>query len=193
MNNKSSKRVIYKKECKNIIKKYCIKIKLINIEEDSQNLNTFITQLNNANTNKYILINKLYNNFYKEIENSNLININDFNYLLLNYTEKDSDFELFKKFIIIKNLFIITLIIKSNIWIDFVEKTKNKIINIINDNNLSKNINSLIEKSIISLLLNFILYFRGCWEIADTKDNKILNLDISDPDHLEYIKNYIIK
>lgn len=153
-------------------------IKLNIILINKLNINDIITN------EKGDLIIKLYNKIYKSIENSENINVNYINHLLLNNT-KDSDIELFKKFIKIKNIYTIKKIIHSNDFNIFIKKLSGEL-----DIKYNKNIHEILTKGIYKLLIKTSDQFRGCWEIVDYNNNTI-KIKIIEPEHIEYIKKYI--
>lgn len=141
---------------------------------------------------KCIDIYNLYLNIINIIENNNNININDINHIILNYDGDNEDVEMLKKFIKIKNIYIIQKVIKSNLWISFIEKLKN----IFRLNSLfsNKDINIyFIEKGVIHLLNNTIYHLKGCWEIVNFNDDKIISIDIIEPDDIEFLIDYLKK
>ena len=167
-----------KKEYREFISSTCIKIKDINIEDD-------------IDKKKCISIYKLYLDINNQIENSDELNVNDINHIILNYNRDNNDIELLKKFIKIKNVYIIKRIIQSKLWEDFVLRTISKLnfdIDMTNKNNMY-----ILEKGIYHLLIKSSDLFRGCWEIANFKDDKILKLEIVEPDDIEFLVNYITK
>jgi hypothetical protein len=162
-----------KKEYKDFIKDIIILINKLDI-------NTDLTR------QKCFKIYKLYNNIEEQISNTNIININELNNILLNNKDNDDDIILLKKFINIKNLYILKKILNSKIWKPFIIK----LINIINIDNDTKNI-ILLEKAVYRLLMKYINHFNGCWEIAKFNNNKVKKIDIIEPEHIEFIHNYI--
>ena len=167
-----------KKEYKEFIYKISDKIKDIQIED-------------NIDKKKCILIYKLYLEIYNLIEISNDININDINHIINNYSKDNEYINIFKKFIKIKNLYVIKRIIQSNLWEEFINKTYSKL-NIINYP-MNDHIKYIIEKGIYNLLSKSNNSFRGCWEIASFKDEKIIKLEIIDPCDITFLHSYIIK
>lgn len=165
-----------KKEYRDFLKKTCSNIKELDIDK-------------NLTKEKCNSIYKLYLNIYSDVEKSDDININDINHIILNYSKEDKDVELLKKFIKIKNLYLIKNIIKSNIWEPFINRLCD---DIELDFKLSKkNKKELIAKGLYKLLNLTIEHFRGCWEIAEFKEEKLKKLDLIEPEHYEYIINYI--
>ena len=49
----------------------------------------------------------------------------------------------------------------------------------------------LISKGVYKLLNSYIEHFRGCWEIAEFKDDKLKKLEIIEPEHNEFLINYL--
>jgi hypothetical protein len=132
----------------------------------------------------------LYQSIFVELETMQKININDINHIILNYNKEDTDVELLKKFIKIKNLHLIKTIIKSSIWPSFI----NKLILELDITKLKleeKKQKYLVERAVYKLLNQTINEFRGCWEIAEFKDNKLKKLEIIEPEHYEFLKLYI--
>jgi hypothetical protein len=169
-----SKFIKLKKEYKDFIKENAIQIKKINIDTD-------------LTKDKCQLIYKLYNKIYKIIEESDKLNVNDINHIILNYSKEDEDVELFKKFIKIKNLYLIKLIIRSDQW-------NNYILKLIGDLNLDRSNNKIeyiVSKGVYRLLMESVGQFRGCWEIADFTNNKLKKIEIIEPEHFEFIKKYL--
>ena len=167
-----------KKEYRDFIKKTAIKIKILDIN-------------NNITKEKCINIFKLYQELYNDISTCPTMNINDINHIILNYNKDDPDIDLLKKFIKIKNLYLIKQIIKSNQWQIFILKLNEEIdLGDIKLNELKTEY--LISKGVYRLLNMSIDLFRGCWEIAEFKDDKIKKLEIIEPEHYDYLKKYII-
>ena len=164
-----------KKEYKDFIKDIIISINKID-------LNTDLT------CKKCYKIYKLYNDIEEKISNRNSININELNNILLNNKENDEDILLLKKFINIKNLYILKKILNSKVWKPFIMK----LLDIININNDTKNI-FLLEKAVYRLLMKYIDHFNGCWEIVNFNNNKVKKIDIIEPEHIEFINDYIKK
>ena len=82
-------------------------------------------------------------------------------------------------------------IIKSNQWQIFILKLNEEIdLGDIKLNELKTEY--LISKGVYRLLNMSIDLFRGCWEIAEFKDDKIKKLEIIEPEHYDYLKKYII-
>lgn len=165
-----------KKEYRDFLKKVCSNIRELNID-------------GNLTKDKCNDIYKLYLNIYLDVEKSDVININDINHIIINYSKEDKDVELLKKFIKIKNLYLIKNIIKSNLWEPLINKLCDDI-----DLNITlskKDKKEFIAKGLYKLLNTTIEHFRGCWEIAEFKENKLKKLDIIEPEHYEYIINYI--
>jgi len=160
-----------KKEYKNFIKTNIEQIKKLDIET-------------NLTKEKCKLIYKLYNKIYKSIENSEVLNVNDINHIIINYSKEDPNVELFKKFIKIKNLYLIKKVIQSNLWEPFILKLNSEI-------NPNKQIKHLLSKGVYKLLINSVNQFRGCWEIAEFTNDKVKKIDIVEPDHIEFLKKYI--
>jgi hypothetical protein len=166
-----------KKEYKDFIKNNISHIKKLDIN-------------NNITKEKCIAINRLYNRIYKSIEKSEQININDINHILADYSKDDSDIDLFKQFIKIKNLYLIKRIVRSSNWDPFISKL-NKQIDLNNPNLNSKKTDYLLSKGVYRLLLESVEQFRGCWEIADFTNDKLKKIEIVEPDHFEFLKKYL--
>lgn len=169
-----SKFIKLKKEYKDFIKENANKIKKLNIDKD-------------LTKEKCQSIYKLYNQIYKIIENSEKLNVNDVNHIILNYSKEDTDVELFRKFIKIKNLYLIKIIIKSNQWNNYISK-------LVVDLNLDKSDDKLeyvLSKGVYRLLMESVEQFRGCWEIADFTNNKIKKIEIIEPEHFDFLKKYL--
>jgi len=160
-----------KKDYKNFLKTNTEQIKKLDIDTD-------------LTKEKCKSIYKLYNKIYKSIENSENLNVNDINHIILNYSKEDSDVELFKKFIKIKNTYLIKKIIQSELWKPFITKLNTEI-------NPTKKIHDLIAKGVYKLLINSIDQFRGCWEIAEFNNDKLKKIEIVEPEHYEFLKKYI--
>jgi hypothetical protein len=161
-----------KKEYREFIKNSVDQIKRLNINE------------NHITKEKCIEINNLYDNLYNSIEQSSTININDVNHIILNYEKNDPDVEFFKRFILIKNIYMIKKIVKSTTWGTFIEKLSEEL-------KLKKKDKHSLEKGVYKLLKQTCSHFRGCWEICDYKDDKIKKLEIIEPEHIEFLLNYI--
>ena len=128
-------------------------------------------------------------NIYSDVEKSPDININDINHIILNYSKEDNDVELLKKFIKIKNLFLIKKIVNSELWSQLINK-------LVDDINIDYKLHKIKKKELIAKGLYKLLnsnneHFRGCWEIAEFKDDKLKKLDIIEPEHNEFLFNYI--
>jgi len=130
---------------------------------------------------------KLYNKIYKTIETSEHLNVNDINNMILNNSNEDLDIELFKKFIKIKNLYLIKLIIKSDLWNSYISKLNIEL----KLKNQDKKTDYILSKGVYRLLMESAEQFRGCWEIAEFNNNKLKRIEILEPNHLEFIKNYL--
>ncbi len=150
---------------------------------------------NNLTKSKCVAIYNLYNEIYDSIEKSPDLNINDINHIIFNYTKNDnSDVELIKKFIQIKNIYIIKRVIKSNLWNTYVSKYHSMLdLNeTLNPTKSNKKVSEyLVSKAIYKLLMSSVNHFRGPWEIVDFKDNKVVKIDIVEPEHILMIENYI--
>jgi hypothetical protein len=166
-----------KKEYRDFLKKIAIDIRELDID-------------NNLTMEKCIDVYKLYLNIYASVEKSDSLNINDINHIILNYSKEDNDVELLKKFIKIKNLYLIKKIIKSSQWESFISKL-NEDINIDDIKINKKKKELLISKGVYKLLNSYIEHFRGCWEIAEFKDDKLKKLEIIEPEHNEFLINYL--
>lgn len=202
-----SKFMNLKKEYKDFIKLTGNKIRELNIN-------------NELTKKKCTQINELFENISHDIEQSDNININYLNHIILNYSRENEDVEILKKFIKIKNYYLIKNILSSQQWEPFIEKLYDKIIindlkidkekmehreqsRVIKANNVSEHKNELklnkkkykhfVAKGVYRLLLSTLDKFKGCWEIAEFKDDKLKKLEIVEPEHFEFIKEYIIK
>ena len=164
-----------KKEYRDFIKKCANQIKKLDID-------------NNLTKEKCVDIYHLYLAIYAFVKKSETLNINDINHIILNYGKENEDVELFKKFIKIKNLFLIKKIIKSNLWDSFISKLKEDI-----DLEENQKNNFLIAKGVYKLLNSYVDHFRGCWEIAEFNDDKIKKIEIIEPEHIEFLINYLKK
>ncbi len=166
-----------KKEYRDFLKKTAIEIKNLDID-------------NNLTMEKCIDIYKLYLNIYASVEQSESLNINDINHIILNYSKEDKDVELLKKFIKIKNLYLIKKIVKSNQWESFISKLNEDIT--LDDIKINKKKReALISKGVYKLLNSYVDHFRGCWEIAEFNDLKLKKLEIIEPEHNEFLINYL--
>jgi len=166
-----------KKEYKDFIKKTALKIEILDID-------------NNLTKEKCIDIYKLFQEIYADVESCPTLNINDINHIILNYNKNDNDVQLLKKFIKIKNLYLIKRIIKSQQWQTFISKLNSEID--IGDPKLNKaKTDYLVSKGVYRLLNSTVDLFMGCWEIAEFKDDKIKKLEIIEPDHFDFLKSYL--
>lgn len=129
---------------------------------------------------------KTYKIIEKKINKSDIININDINNILLNDDIKEENIIKFKKFINIKNLYILKEIYNSTIWKDFI-------INLYNILSLKDNNIELLEKAVFKLLKTYINHFNGCWEIVKFEKNKVKKIEIIEPEHFDFINNYLKK
>jgi len=160
-----------KKEYNDFINKCANQIKQLDID-------------NNLTKEKCIDIYKLYLAIYTSIKNSQSLNINDVNHIILNYGKENKDVELFRKFIKIKNLFLIRKIVRSSLWEPFILKLKGDI-------DLKDCDNLRIATGVYKLLKSYVYHFSGCWEIAEFKDDKIKKIEIIEPEHIEFLLNYL--
>jgi hypothetical protein len=166
-----------KKDYRDFIKSTAKKIKDLDIDND-------------LSKEKCVDIFQLYQTIHSEIEACPNLNINDINHIIMNYNRDDSDVELVKKFIKIKNLYLIKRIIKSQQWEPFISKLKDDID--LGDTKLNKKITDhLLSKAVYRLLTQSIDLFRGCWEIVELKDDKIKKLEIIEPEHFEFLNKYL--
>ena len=163
-----------KKEYKDFIKINAILIKKLDIEV-------------NLTKEKCNSIYKLYNKIYKTIEISDQLNVNDINHIIINYSNEDLDVELFKKFIKIKNLYLIKLIIRSDLWNPFISKLNTEL----NLKKQNKETEYILSKGVYRLLIESVNQFRGSWEIAEFNNNKLKKIEILEPDHFEFLKKYL--
>lgn len=165
-----------KKEYKDFIKKTASQIKELKISDE-------LTKKECDD------IFNLYQNIYSSISNTKL-NINDINHIIMNYNKENEDVELIKKFIKIKNMFLIKQIFRSSHWDPFIAKLGEQIK--LDDIKIpKKTYNYLLKKGVYRLLKTTIDQFRGCWEIAEFKDNKLKKIEIIEPDHIEFLINYL--
>ena len=168
-----------KKEYRDFINETSDKIKELDID-------------NNLTKLKCINIFNLFENINKLIENSSNLNVNDVNHILLNYNRDNDNVELLKKFIKIKNLYVIKEIVNSNQWNTYITRLNNNID--LGDQKLNtKKTDLLVSKGLFKLLSTFTDQFGGSWEITDFKDNKLKKIDIIEPEHFDFLKKYIIK
>ena len=62
----------------------------------------------------------------------------------------------------------------------------------LNDDKLNKKkTEHIVSKGIYRLLSLSIDQFRGCWEIAEFKDNKLKKIEIIEPEHYKFLTSYI--
>ena len=169
-----------KKDYRDFLNKISIMIKKIDI---NSNIDEKLTEEKCEN------ILKLYLEIYKLIEDSTTININDINHIILNCNKTDNNINLLKKFIKIKNHFIITKIIKSKLWQPFI--TKLGVILSADLNLNKKNKDYLISKGVYRLLNLSINQFRGSWEIVEIDGIKIKKIEIIEPEHFKYLIKYL--
>lgn len=166
-----------KKEYRDFVKKSSQLVKKINIDDQ-------------LTKEKCVDIFKLYQEIYSMIDSSSNLNINDINHILMNYSREDEDVETLKKFIKIKNLYVIKKIIKSNLWNPYVKKMCDEI-DLGDDKINKKKTEHIVSKGIYRLLNHSVEQFRGCWEIAELKDDKVKKLDIIEPEHYEFLVSYV--
>ena len=162
-----------KKDYKEFIKSNIPQIKKLNIDSD-------------LTIDKCESIYKLYNKIYKNIEDSDKLNVNDINHIILNYSKEDSDIELFKKFIKTKNLFVIKKIVNSDTWNSYIDKL-NKELNLSKAN---KKTEYILSKGVYKLLTKTVDQFRGCWEIVEYNGN-VKKIEIIEPEHIDFLKKYL--
>ena len=166
-----------KKEYRDFVKKCGQMINKLNIEDE-------------LTKDKCLNIFNLYQEIYNMIETTPNLNINDINHIIMNYSREDKDVEILKKFIKIKNLYIIKKIIKSNLWNPYIKKVCDEID--LDDNKLNKRkTEHIVSKGIYRLLNHSIDHFRGCWEIAEFKDNKVKKIEIIEPEHFDFLITYL--
>jgi hypothetical protein len=166
-----------KKEYRDFVKKSAQMINGININDD-------------LTKEKCADIFKLYQEIYNMIEDDKKLNINDINHIITNYSREDNDVNILKKFIKIKNLYVIKKIIKSPLWDSYIKKISDEIN--LGDEKLNKKVTThIVSKGVYRLLNLSVEQFRGCWEIAEFKDNKIKKIDIIDPEHYDFLIQYI--
>lgn len=143
----------------------------------------------NLTKDKCVSIFKTYQTIHNSMESSSL-NVNDVNHIIMNYNKENEDVEALKKFIRIKNLYLIKKVVQSSLWNLFIMK-------LLEDPNFNeiklhkKKKYHLMEKGVYRLLKSTIDQFRGCWEIAEFNDDKIKKLEIIEPEHYEFLINYI--
>lgn len=166
-----------KKEYRDFVKKSAQMIKKLNIEDD-------------LTKEKCSEIFKLYQEIYEMIEGDQKLNINDINHIIMNYNREDQDVETLKKFIKIKNLYIIKKIIKSNLWNPYVKKLCDEI-DLGNDKLNKKKNDHIVSKGVYRLLNQSVDQFRGCWEIAELKDDKVKKIDIIEPEQYDFLIKYL--
>lgn len=124
------------------------------------------------------------------IINETSLNYNDINHIILNYNKENKNVELLRKFIEKKNLILIKQIITSQLWKPFIYKLYETIKpNIKNKKMDEKVLIEKLEKGVYDILLSTTKQFKGCWEIAEFKDNKLKKLDIVEPEQIEYLIN----
>lgn len=173
-----SKFVNLKKEYRDFIENLAKEIRLLDISE-------------NLSKKKWVDIYKLYQDTYNSINvDTSNINVNDINHIILNYNKENLDVNAVKNFIRVKNLYMIQQITQSTLWKPFITKLQNSI-NVQDITATEIQLFELIEKGVYRLLKSSIDQFRGCWEIAEFKDNKLKKLDILEPEYLEFIINYV--
>jgi hypothetical protein len=172
-----SKFMNLKKEYRDFVKKCGQMINKINIEEE-------------LTKDKCINIFKLYQEIYNIIESSPNLNINDINHIIMNYSREDKDVEILKKFIKIKNLYIIKKIIKSNLWDPYVKKILDEI-NLDDEQLNKKKTEYIVSKGIYKLLNHSTNQFRGCWEIVDFNEDKVKKIEIIEPEHFDFLITYL--
>ena len=172
--------------------------KFVNLKKEYRDfLGSFAQEIKNINIDEEITkkkcseINKLHQKTYNTINiESSGINVNDINHIILNYNKENTDVELIKKFIKLKNLNDIKQIIESQLWDPFITKLSDNLFNKEFKLN-NKKFKHLVEKGVYKLLKSTIEQFRGCWEIAEFKDGKLKKLEIIEPEQIDYITNYI--
>lgn len=166
-----------KKEYRDFVKKSAQMIKKLNIEDD-------------LTKEKCSEIFGLYQEIYQMIEGDTKLNINDINHIIMNYSREDQDVETLKKFIKIKNLYIIKKIIKSNVWNPYIKKLCDEI-DLGNEKLNKKKTEHIVSKGVYRLLNQTVDQFRGCWEIAELKDDKVKKIEIVEPEHYEFLIGYL--
>lgn len=160
---------------------------VLNLAQEIQQLN-----INDSITNKKCIdVFKLFQKTSNSINNDQLgINANDINHIIENYNKENKDVDLIKRFIKIKNLYIIQQIVDSLQWKPFIYKLidlpeftilKSK----------KKELKHLVEKGVYKLLISTVNQFNGCWEIAEFKDNKLKKIEIIEPEHIKFIIDYV--
>lgn len=148
----------------------------------------------NLEYDKCYKIYKIYKNIEKKINKCDIININDINIILLNDNINDDNINRLRKFINIKNFYILKNICNSLIWKQFIIKLY-EIFSLDNqtfilDNSKEYKI-KILEKAVFKLLKKYINHFNGCWEIVKFEKNKIKKIDIIEPEHFDFINNYL--
>jgi hypothetical protein len=170
--------------------------KFMNLKKEYRDfIDTISSEINVMNIDEKLTRKKcndifnLYQRIYSSI-NSTSLNINDINHIMLNYNRDNSNVELIKKFIKIKNLYLIKRVINSSQWIPFISQLR-ETLNLEHIKLNKKKINYLISKGVYTLLKSTLEQFRGCWEIVEFKDDKIKKLEIIEPEHIDFLTKYV--
>lgn len=130
----------------------------------------------------------VYDKLYNKIIEDRTININDINHIMLNYNKENTDVELLKKFIKIKNTCILKIIVNSVEWDKYIDELTNKYAK------LSKNkllLRKYVTKGLFNIIASSINKFRGCWEIVTIANNKVKKIEIVEPSQNENLLKYI--
>jgi hypothetical protein len=111
------------------------------------------------------------------------LQISDINHLIENYIKQNEQINNLKKLVHIRNYKIISILLRSEQWKDFILKLKTKC-----ENTNIKN----VENGFIKLLEKYL----GTWNTIDKfiildKKNNIKNVEIFDPDDYIYLFNIL--
>jgi hypothetical protein len=128
------------------------------------------------------------NQIHKSIENLleiNELQISDINHLIENYLKSNDQIDNLKKLVHIRNYKIISVLLRSSQWKEFILKLKLKC-----ENANIKN----VENAFIKLLEKYL----GTWNTIDKfivldKKNNVKNVEIFDPDDYIYLFNILDK
>lgn len=166
-----------KKDYKDFVKQTASEIAKLNIDDE-------LTE------SKCVAIFNLYETIKSNIESSQNLNINDINHILLNCKKNDENLAKIKKFVEIKNMYIIKKAMNSSLWNSFVTKLMQTID--LGDENLNKKKTKLlVSKGVCKLLCKTKNQFKGCWEIVELNGKKIKKIEIVEPEHYDFLVNYI--
>lgn len=153
-------------------------------------LKKYISKINNLKINdeldgkKYLKIYKLFLEIKDEIDNSINLNFNDLNKMLIDDNKLDDNLKQFKKFIKIKNEYIINKVLKSNIFTNYLEKLYNQKYK---DEKDKDKIITILKRNFKNLFNKYINNINGIWEIVDFEDNKIKKIELIEPEHVQFI------